>query len=101
MREPLAENRSGLNGRLIPRVEPIDARLHKALYRPGHGDCLAFVGMAKQLIEEKRIASSALDAALCERCVRYEKRLRESACVVWRQRTKIDCRQQGACRQSN
>ena len=87
MREPLAENRSGLNGRLIPWIEPIDARLHQALYRAGHGYCLAFVCMAKQLIEEKRIASSALDAALSERGVRYEKRLRESACVVWRHRT--------------
>ena len=52
MCEPLAENRGGLNGRLVRRIEPIDARLHQALYRAGHGYCLAFVGMTKQLIEE-------------------------------------------------
>jgi hypothetical protein len=53
--------------------------------------------MTKQLIEEERIASRAIYAALGERCVRDDKRFREGARVVLRQRAKIDYCQQGAC----
>jgi hypothetical protein len=70
--EPLAENRGGLNRRFIRRIEPIDARLHQAMHRAGHGDGLALIGVTKELIEEKRVASGALDAALGESRVRRD-----------------------------
>jgi hypothetical protein len=70
--EPLAENGGGLNGRFIRRVELIDARLYEALHRAGHGDSVALIGVTKELIEEKRVASGALDAALSESRIRRD-----------------------------
>jgi hypothetical protein len=54
--------------------------------------------MAKKLIEEKRVAGRALDATLGESCIRGDQRLGKSESIVQRQRTEIDCRQQGTWR---
>jgi hypothetical protein len=80
--EPLAENRGGLNGGLVHRGEPIDARLHEALHRAGNGGGLALVGVSEELVEKKRVAGGPLDAALGESRVRRDEHLGESARVV-------------------
>ena len=82
--EPLAENRGGLNGGLVYPGEPINARLHEALHRAGYGGGLALIGVTQQLVEKKRVAGGALDAALGESRVRGDEHLGESARVVQR-----------------
>jgi hypothetical protein len=87
-----------LHSRFIRRIKPIDAFLNQTLDRAGHRNGLAFIGMAKKLIEEKRVAGRALDATLGESRIRGDQRLGKSASIAQRQRTEIDCRQQGAWR---
>ena len=95
----LAEHRGRLRRLLVGRVQPVDAGLHQALDRAGDGRSLVLIGMAKQLVQKKRVAGRALDTAFGEGGVGGDQRLGgEGARVLGRQRTEIDGSERGARR---
>ena len=88
--EALAEHRGRLQGRLVGRIELVDARLHQVLHRARDAGFRAFLGVPQQLLQEQRVAGGPLDAPRGEPIRRVEERARQRQRLLAPQRAEVD-----------
>ena len=88
--EALAEHRGRLQGRLVGRVEPVDARLHQVLHRARDAGFRAVLGVPQQLLQEQRVAGGPLDAPRGELVRRVEERARQRQRLLAPQRAEVE-----------
>ena len=96
-REPETQHR-GREQRLASLApEFLDARQHERLHRARHRDCARIRG-AQQLVEEKRVALRAVDAAFHGLFRQLRIARRELARFVVGERREIECRERTTAR---
>ena len=95
-REALAEDRRGLQRRLVASGKAVHPGMHQGLDRPRQGLRRGVLGTEQQLFEEQRIALGPRDAAAHQRFRRGRGARGHAQGIVRQQRTKVDADQRRA-----